>query len=251
MRRWVSLVAWLLLSGTARGADFAPVAITAAPLWVRYLVGSAAAGSTVIEAPAGQTPTTLSGMVTAGDFAASATASVSAAADSVTLLLSGSASAFNATGADQLRVELGDTSEIAFQAPSSAQSVVQVFFDWTVSVSPGWRAEAVASAIGPEVEGLGSIGAFLSAGADAPAVNYLVPLVGTATVPAGEVLRLRPSIALLLEATDRVTGAFSATATLRFRVASPLPLGDSNADGVADLVDVVILRRRLAGQLVP
>jgi hypothetical protein len=56
---------------------------------------------------------------------------------------------------------------------------------------------------------------------------------------------------LSITSTTKTPGPFSATATLRFRYGKPLPLGDSNADGVADLVDVVVLRRQLAGLGVP
>jgi hypothetical protein len=257
---WMLLCAlgvyWVAVSAPAQAADLAPLPINPPAVWLQQIYADPGEyGGTSINAPAGQQPARLQGPLAGPSFSLYADAMISAAEDSIEIDLSGSTSSYQTMGLTVFAAPI----DLAISLPESAQSVVQIFAEWSLSTAPGWTTSARFSCAetqnGPdrlEVEGLGNVSgvsALLTTRSE-PA-GPIPTQVGIATLPSGESIRTRCSLWLGIKATGQTTGPFHVAGTLRFRIAQPLPLGDANADGSADLVDVVVLRRQLAGFDVP
>jgi len=251
--RALSLVC-IALAAPAYAANLVPLAISPSEVWLQQVYadpGGSSSGASIY-APVGQQPVRLQGALTGSSFDLYADALVSAAEDSIVIDLSGMASHYESIGLTVFPAPI----DLEISLPESAQSVVQIFAEWSLETAPGWTTSARFSCSdsydGPdslEIDGLGKV-----SGVSSLLTTRSEPgtaQVGVATLPCGETLRTHCSFWLGIKATQQPTGAFHVTGTLRFRIAQPMPLGDANADGSADLVDVVVLRRQLAGFEVP
>lgn len=244
MVRAAPLAAIILLVGSARAADFQPLEVTATP-WVSS-VGS------IVAAP-GTMPSRLSGMSSNGIFV---DASVEVVGGALVIHFSGNAPA--TVPQSGVIIRLGP-SDIMLLLPESPQSVIQVFADFAVTASADWTAVAyavptslmTADHCDVAIDALGGIvGDLDPKGFVPPGANQEISAL---TLPSGESARFKNCFFQLelRPATNATPGPFNATATLRFRFAKPLALGDVDASGQVNLVDSVILRRQLVGAPVP
>jgi hypothetical protein len=243
MVRLGSLTVVLLLAGTGIAADLVPLDIATSGLWVQSVNS--------IQASPGEMPMELSGVVTQGSFVAYVEGSISVASESITLSLDGTATSFNDPSGDTLTINSNNTFDIAFDVPDSAQSITQIISGWSVDISPGWTVEY--ADLDCDVAEGAAFRLFVGQEDFFPRVKPLLGGLDDAlAIPTGEHVQLTDCrTRLSVRASNGVPGPFSAVATVTFRVARPLALGDVNADGSANLVDVVVLRRQLAGLLVP